>query len=223
MIQIVIIDDYLPSRRQLGNFIKQNLSGVVISEYENAYKFLQLFNPHNQLPDIVFVDINLPIIDGIAFTLYLKIHFSNIKVICFSSYNSDEIIKLSYLAGSDGYLFKGFAERNMINAIKVVQQNEIFIDSFILKDSFLINKYIEMSYNRLDQKNRFDLTKRELSFVMLAATMLRYEQIADLMFVDIRTIHTYFNHVKVKLNISNRQELIIFALQNGLAIQANYC
>ena len=71
-------------------------------------------------------------------------------------------------------------------------------------------------------ENELGLTKREKTFLILNATTLTYKQIAEIMYVEHKTIQTYYDRISKKLNLRSRQSLTIFSLQNGLATIANY-
>jgi len=170
----------------------------------------------------LIVDIQMPVMDGAAITYYIRFHYPNIKLIGLSGYNGESSIKNMILSGADGYVLKANAEDVLHKALIVIQQNEIFIDKRLGLDEHQMKSILIKRKERLDDKNIFELTKRERTFIMLNATTLSYEQIAATMSVETQTIQTYYDRISKKLNLHNRQALTLFSLQNGLAAIANF-
>lgn len=164
--------------------------------------------------------INMPVMDGMATTYYLKLFFPSVKVIGLSIYDDMETITHIMECWARGYILKEEIEPALDVALSKVSNGERYIDDRAglteeEKNNILINGNMEDSL-------LFDLTPRERTFIIFNATSLTYEQIAQTMFVETNTIHTYFDRVSKKLNLANRQSLTLFSLQNGLAKLARY-
>lgn len=186
----------------------------------NGHDLILEMQSLNVLPDIVFMGINMPVMDGMATTYYLKLFFPSVKVIGLSIYDDMETITHIMECGARGYILKEDMESVLDVALSKVSNGERYIDDRAglteeEKNNILINGNMEDSL-------LFDLTPRERSFIIFNATTLTYEQIAEALFVETKTIHTYFDRVSKKLNMNNRQSLTIFSLQNGLAKLARY-
>ncbi|OIR00665.1 transcriptional regulatory protein DevR (DosR) [mine drainage metagenome] len=220
MITIALAEDHQPTLKRFADYFKYMEGFEVVAEAVNGHDLILKINALQQLPDIVLIDINMPVIDGVAVTYYLKIHYPSVKLIGLSNLSDEDSLKSILLSGADGFVMKALAENVLYEAITTVLNNKMFIDKRMEPDEqqlyFILNKRKE----RIE--NDFGLTERERTFIILNATALSYEQIAATMFVESKTIQTYFDRISKKLSIRNRQALTIFSLQNGLAAIANY-
>lgn len=219
MITIALAEDYLPTLKRFADYFKKLDGFKVIIEAVNGHDLILKINASEQLPDIVLIDINMPVIDGVAVTYYLKVHYPSVKLIGLSNLSDEDSLKSILLSGADGFVMKALAENVLSEAVTTVMNKKIFIDKRMEPDEqqlyFILNKRKE----RIE--NNFGLTERERTFIILNATTLSYEQIAETMSVENKTVQTYFDRISKKLSIHSRQSLTVFALQNGLAAIAN--
>lgn len=220
---IALAEDYAPTLKRFADYFKtlQQDYKVVIQAL-NGHDLILKINTLQQLPDVILIDINMPIIDGMSVAYYLKLHHPSIKLIGLSTYSDENSIKNMILSGADGFVMKALAENVLQEAIKSVLLNELYIDRRIEIDIQQINTVLVKRNERFLNENAFDLTKRERTFIMLNATLLSFEQIAEVMFVSPKTVQSYYDRISRKLNLHNRQAMTFFSLQNGLATIANY-
>lgn len=222
MITIALAEDHAPTLKRFVDYFKDLKDYKVVVEASNGYDLILKLNSLKQLPDIVLIDINMPVIDGMAVCYYLKIEHPSIKLIGLSNYSDESSIVNMILSGADGYLIKAAAENVIHDALETVQRNNIYIDTRVKTDQQQISALLIRRKERLSNENVFNLTKRERTFIMLNATSLSYEQIAETMFVETKTIHSYYDRISKKLDLHNRQSITLFSLQNGLAVLARY-
>lgn len=222
MITIALAEDHAPTLKRFVDYFKDFKNYKVVVEASNGYDLILKLNSLKQLPDIVLIDINMPVIDGMAVCYYLKIEHPSIKLIGLSNYSDENCIENMILSGADGYILKAAAENVLQDAIETVLSNNIYIDTRVKTDKQQINDVLARRKERLSTENVFKLTKRERTFIMLNATSLSYEQIAKTMFVETKTIHSYYDRISKKLDLHNRQSITLFSLQNGLAVLARY-
>ena len=162
----------------------------------------------------------MPVMDGIAVTYYLKYNYLYFKIIGLSNYFDENSVGNMLLSGADGFIMKALAETIMEDAVQTVMRNEIFIDNRMEIDQQHVTSVLN-NFKKVTQVE-FGLTERERTFIILNATTLTYRQIAEIMFVETKTIQTYYDRISKKLKLSSRQALTLFSLQNGLATLANY-
>jgi len=224
MLKLALAEDYLPANQKLVSWINRQKDYQLIYAVENGYRLLQQLYTQKELPDIILMDINMPVIDGIAATHFIKVHFPLIKIIALSVYVMEEMVSHTIISGADGYVGKGMTELVLTGAIAKVVAGNTYIDERLELNhsttASILNK--QKKFWERKAESIFGLTQREITFVMLAATIVTYEQIAGLMSIDIKTVHTYFDHIAKKLKIINRQGLTYYALQNGLARMADF-
>ena len=222
MIQIALAEDHIATMHRFEKFINNTSNCKLVLKAFDGQDLLIKINTQKDIPDIILVDINMPMIDGIAITYYLKLQFPSIKVIGLSTYCDENSIYNIISNGAAGFVMKALAENILSNAINRVFNNEIYTDERAEFNEVDIQKMLTKRNVRFHHSNEFNLTTRERTFIILNATLLSFEQIAEIMFVEPKTIQTYFERVSKKLNVRNRQALTLFSLQNGLAAIANF-
>jgi DNA-binding NarL/FixJ family response regulator len=221
MIRIIIADDRPDSIGAIVKCLHESRLFSIGPIVNNGYELVMQLNCTTATPDIIITDINMPIMDGIASNYFLTQQFPEVKIISLSAYSDLPYIEQVIESGAHGYLFKPGAETIILSAIETVLSNKKYIDNRIGIDERISHK-LHMELPKRPSTTNFNLTPRESAFVILNATPLSYNQIAQLMFVEQKTIHTYFDRVAQKLHVNNRQALTLFSLQNGLAKLARY-
>lgn len=223
VLHIALSDDHSPTLKRLTSYFRNKAGFEVCMEATNGYDLILQLQTKKKIPEVILVDINMPVIDGVAVTFYLSIHYPSIRVIALSSYDDIDTIRNVFSGGARGYLIKANIESDLETAIGIVVDGDIYVDPAIGPDQQQLRSLLMKTQEDFPKNVRaFGLTPRELTFVVLNATVLSYDQIAQIMFVEIKTIQTYFDRVSKKVNVSSRQALTIFAIQNGLAKLANF-
>jgi two-component system, NarL family, response regulator NreC len=182
----------------------------VIGEAPDGETALHLVNEHD--PDIVLLDIGMPGIDGIETTRQLKKRSSSSKVLILSVYEDEALLKEAIKAGASGYVIKRAAEEELIEAIRIVSRGDMYIHpsilKLILKD---INPAIEPKQDVLSV-----LTPREFEILSHIVRGYTNRQIAEVLFISMRTVEGHRASVFGKLGLKNRVELVEFAEKYGL-------
>ena len=222
-ITIAIADDHVPTLNRLGSYLGKNEAISICLQAVNGYDLILKIANAKTVPEIILLDINMPVIDGVSASFYLNYHFPNIRVIGLSVYDDLNMITNVITTGAAGYVLKANVENVLEEAIRHVHEGYIYFDPRIeLDDKQKLAMLAKREKRDPTKENSFGLTPREATFVILNATPLSYDQIARIMFVETKTIQTYFDRVAKKLNVSSRQALTIFSIQNGLSKLANY-
>lgn len=221
MKKIALVDGSVDSSLIRDSVVINHLFGYWMVA-DSGFDFLIQLSQEKRLPDIAFINVNLLLIDGIALTHYIHQHYPSIKVIGFSNEHSEEIIRQVLYAGASGFVIRSNLKTLMIHAAEMVIDNGIYLDEQINLGKDFANRILSIHKKINTQKNDFGLTEREKTFVILNATALSYDQIARIMFIERKSLDTYFDRVSKKLNITSRQALAIFSIQNRLAKIAVY-
>ncbi|MDE3143472.1 MAG: response regulator transcription factor [Bacteroidota bacterium] len=220
MITIALAEDHQPTLKRFADHFKYKEGFKVVTEAVNGHDLILKINALQQLPDIVLIDINMPVIDGVAVTYYLKVHYPSVKLLALSNYSDEDSLRTILLSGADGFVMKALAENVLAQAVTTVMNNTMFIDTRMETNEQQLYFILNKRKKRIE--NDFGLTQREKTFIILNATSHSYEQIAATMLVENKTIQTYFDRISKKLNVHSRQSLTVFSIQNGLAAVANY-
>ena len=208
-ISIALVDDHKLLRKGLSNIIAQ-LGYRIAFEADNGIDLQNKIDPKS-LPDIVLLDINMPLMDGFDSCAWLSVNYPNIKVIALSMYDEETTIIRIVRAGARGFLLKDSEPQELQTAIRSVLETGFY------QSGNLTGKLLH-SILKLDDKNNdvaklFGLTQKEIEFLKLAATDKTYKEIADEMSLSPRTIDGYRDALLEKLQVKSRIGLVIFAIK----------
>jgi DNA-binding NarL/FixJ family response regulator len=158
------------------------------------------------IPDIVLMDINMPILNGIETTEYLNKHFPSIKVLALSIEEDEYTILKMLRAGAKGYLMKDTKKEILEEALlQVIEKGRYYTNT--------VSQILQESLNR-NSKN-LELKDREIEFLKLACTEMNYKEIAAAMFVSPKTIEGYRDSLYKKLGLKNRIGMVLYAIHHG--------
>ncbi len=219
---IALADDHIPTLKRFSNHFKKKENYNVLIEAFDGHDLIIKLNTLKQLPDIILVDINMPIMDGVAVTYYLKLYYASVKVIGISVYSDEDTLKDIMYSKANGYIMKGLAETVLDEAIATVLKGELYIDSRLDIEPDKIKNILSNCKKITGKENSFELTKSERQFVILNATPLTYEQIARTMFVEPQIIQNLYERVSKKLKVYGREALTLFSLRNGLTRMVDF-
>lgn len=164
-------------------------------------------------PDIVIMDINLPEVSGIEVTEMITANYPLCRVIYYTSHVDEELITQGFEAGAYGYVPKNFKPQELIEAIHLVNDGQKFMKG-IVSEKF-ISSYLK-SEKEKKMKQDIPLSERELEVLKHMSEGLSNKQIADKLFISIRTVETHKHNLMKKLNIFSTAELVIYAIQNNI-------
>jgi two-component system invasion response regulator UvrY len=205
--QIILVDDHQLLRKGLINILNEN--GITnIIEAANGEELLEILK--NTRPDIILLDLHMPKMNGFESMKRIKEVNSNSKVLVLSMLDDHISIIQMIKSGVDGYLIKDSEPKELIHAIEAVLNGGNYY-------SELVNEQLNSGVLTHDHYiNRNTLSERELEFLTYASSDLTYKQIAEKMFVSVRTIDGYRDSIYQKFNIKTRIGLVIFALKNKI-------
>ncbi len=213
MIKVAIAED-LPLIREALSLILQSIGLVVLFHACNGEDLQNFLCETLFFPDIIFMDIKMPVINGIEATDFVTNHHPSIKVIALSVFCHEKLIIEMLRKGARGYLTKHADPEQIQLAVTTVMQNEIFIPEDILKAWKIPAVYLNP-----DNKKRLKthlLNEREYEFLSFCATDYEYKEIATRMGIQYATLNVYRASVCEKLNIHTKAGLAVYAITNGL-------
>lgn len=210
-IKVAIVDDHKLVSKALENMISLNPNFQVTMNCFNGQDFIDELQKTKTHPDVVLMDINMPIKNGIETTAEVSRKFPNLKVIALTMEDNEGTIIKMMKAGAKGYLLKDMSPDILFNAINIVHEKGIFYTDMVTQ-SLLKIKTEEKFMKELDET----LKDRELEFIRLACSELTYREIADQMCVSPRTIDGYRDSIFLKLNVKTRVGIVLFAIKHNL-------
>jgi DNA-binding NarL/FixJ family response regulator len=205
--RIIIADDHNLFVSGIQLLLKDQASMEVIDIANNGKELLGLLS--HQQPDLVLLDINMPLLNGLDTAVHIKRTFPKIKLIILSTYNEDHLIEKAKQAGVNGYLLKNCNKDELLETINLVMTNHTSFPyrepasstTFDKEDTFL---------------KQFNLTKREIEVIQLLKNNFTNQQIADKLFLSIYTVETHRKNIMQKLQLNSPSALMKFIIEHGL-------
>ena len=210
-IKILIADDHQLVREGLANLLSDDPNIEVVGQAEDGKEAIE--NVKKLKPDILIMDIGMPVINGIEATGILKKENPGLKVIGLTLHAEKNFVRGMLEAGAYGYLFKTCAYEELILAINTVNSGNKYFSNEIT--DILVNEYIGKQINGVEVVDPI-LTERELEVLRLIADGKSSNEIAEELFVSVKTVGTHKQHIYEKLNINSNVELVKYAIKKGI-------
>ena len=211
MTEIILIDDHKIVRDGIRMLLESSDKNKIIGEYDSFTQFTD--SQSKKIPDVYILDISMPDINGIEASRIIKTENPNAKIIILSMYNNEEFVLKAISAGANAYLPKNISKRELLNAVEKVANGEEYFAEDIQK--IIIRSMMQKS-NSIDVPKLNILSKREVQLLKLIVEGRTNKEIADELFISVRTVESHKNHIMVKLELKNQVELIKFAIKEGI-------
>lgn len=205
---VVIVEDHILLSQAIASLINSFDEFEVLYFCKNGKELLTKLKSPNNIPEIVLMDINMPILNGIETTEQLKTLHPEIKVVALSVDENEATIIKMLKAGAKGYLLKDVEKEVLHKALLEVVKHGYFHTKRV--SNLLVNLLND------NQKNAANLKSREIEFIKHVCSELTYKEIAEKMFLSPRTIDGYRDALFEKLQLKNRIGLVIYAIKNGI-------
>jgi DNA-binding NarL/FixJ family response regulator len=209
-IQVIIVDDHKLVTDCIGLFLRGAKNIDVIGIAHSGKDTLNLLKKDK--PDVVLADISMPEMSGIQLTAAIKKKYPNIKILILSMHSDYNNISEAIDAGADGYVPKDVSSEELVEAITTVSRGKNYFHSTISDE--IVKNYASKRQN--DDTILPQLTRRELEVLQLFAEGFNNSEIAEKLFLSVRTIESHKNHILQKTNMKNSVELIKFAIKNRI-------
>lgn len=207
---VVVVDDHALLSQAIGGLVEGFEQFTVLYTCMNGQELLEKFKNPKNIPDVVLMDVNMPILNGIETTTHLYKEYPGVKVLALSIEEDEGVILKMLRAGAKGYLMKDVKKGELQAALLEVIEKGFYHTNTVTK--VLVDSLSE----KQNPKNM--LKERELEFIRHACTEMTYKEIADVMFLSPKTIEGYRNAIFEKLNLRNRTGLVIYAIRNKIFV-----
>ncbi len=208
-IKLCIVDDHEIFRKGLKLVFNKNADIDVVGEAGSGEEFLQLMDDVHF--DVVLMDIKMNGIDGIETTEKALQKNPNLKVLVLSTFGEEEFLQQIINVGAKGFLLKNVDKQTLFNAIGLVYNNQNYFSPELIP--FFTNKYINQ--NNFEEHDA-ELSKRELEVLTLIGEGLTNSEIAEKLFISIRTVDKHKNNLISKTGSKNVVSLLIYAIKNKI-------
>ncbi|GAA3412820.1 response regulator [Paenibacillus hodogayensis] len=226
-VKIVIADDHQLLREGVKRILNMEKDFEVVGECGDGIQVVELCN--SLRPDVVLMDINMPIENGVVATERLKDFFPEIKVIILSIHDDESYVFETLRKGATGYLLKDMEAESLINAIRSVVAGHAYIHPKVTGK--LINQLRRMTYldpngvagnqnaqeagvKYIHQPNS-PLTRREAEVLRLLAEGKSNKSIGEMLFISEKTVKNHVSSILQKMEVEDRTQAVIIAIKNG--------
>ena len=218
MINTLLVEDHELYRMGLSMLLDKAEGITLVAESADGFDGIKKAREFS--PDVILMDIGLPNIDGIEATQRIKDFNPDVKILIFTSRDSENDVFEAFKAGADGYIMKGATPEQTISAIKSVYEGVGWIDPSIAKMVF--SNLQKPSANVVTEpepkksNNSYGLTERELDVLELMVEGLSNPQIADKLVITKATAKAHVHSILQKLCVSSRTQATVTAMKEGL-------
>jgi len=205
-IRVMIVDDHAVVRSGLSAFLSVNHDLELVGEAENGQQAVTRAGLLR--PDVVLMDIMMPVMDGIAATEAIKRQYPAIQIVALTSFQEDELVQSALRAGAVGYLMKNVTARELSAAIRAAAEGRMTLSSEAAQALVRANQ----------QAHEFTetLTDREREVLRLMVEGLNNAEIAERLVVSLSTVKYHISNILGKLGVDNRVAAVTQALQRKL-------
>lgn len=208
-IKIAITDDHLMVLKGIVALLDQTPEIEIIGEYENGED--TLIGLMSQVPDVLFLDINLPDINGIDLSKRLLAKYPELKIIALTNFEDITFVKRMLKNGVQGYLLKNTDKLELIEAIKTVLSGDVYLQKDIQKKLYSQSSK-KATTNGLIPK----ITRREHEVLVAISEELTTQEISEKLFISPKTVETHRMNLMSKLGAKNSVGIIKIAIENQL-------
>ncbi len=202
---IIIVDDHTLFAQSLQGLVNSLQEYEVIKVLKNGQELVDYFKANNKGPDILLLDIRMPVMDGISTMIWLKENFPEQKTLALTMELDEEIIIKMIKFGCRGYLLKDINPEEFLYALECVWA-----------DGYYYSEEIAQILDHPSNRNYGDLTAREVEFLNLACSEKTYKEVAEVMNLSPKTIDGYRESLFEKLQVKNRVGMVLFAVKHKI-------
>jgi len=211
-IKILLADDHTIVRQGLARLLEDQTDLRVVGEATDGRMALEKATALK--PDIVIMDIAMPLMNGIEAAKRIRKQLPETKILILSMYSHEHYIHELLETGISGYLLKDSSGRDIINAIQAAMKGETFLSPSISKK--VVESYLSPRKSSSMEERYKQLSNREREVFQLIAEGHSTKRIGEMLYVSVSTVKSHKGNIMEKLGISNPVRLIHFAIQLGL-------
>ncbi|MEH7275009.1 response regulator transcription factor [Neobacillus vireti] len=215
MIKVLIVDDQELITASLAIVLGGEADFKIVGTAENGKRAID--STEMLSPDVVLMDIHMPLMNGVEATAYIKREFPSVKVMILTTFEELGYVREALAAGAEGYLLKAIHPKDLAAGIRLVHHGGTLITQEIAKQ--LITQWIQPSGKEVEyksKKNHFGLTEREIEVLNELSNGLSNREIARKFFLTEGTVKNYISNIYSKLDVTGRHKAVFKAKEQGI-------
>jgi DNA-binding NarL/FixJ family response regulator len=208
--RVIIADDHKLFREGLKTLLQRDPGIRVVGEARNGEEAVAL--SESLAPDVILMDIEMPIIDGIEATRLISQKNLLTKVLMLSNFEEDERVYQAMLAGAKGYVVKRIGTTSLIGILKAVQNNELLVTPYLA--SLVLREKGQSTDNA--KGDGFNLTEREVKILELLVKGYSNKEISNTIYISVDTVKAHLKHIFDKLGVDCRTKAAVKAIKHNI-------
>ncbi|MDT2523019.1 response regulator transcription factor [Enterococcus raffinosus] len=208
MIRVLLVDDHEMVRLGVSSYLSIQSDVEVVGEAENGEEGYE--KAMDLRPDVILMDLVMEVMDGIESTKKILKDWPEAKILIVTSFIDDEKVYPAIEAGASGYLLKTSTAHEIANAIRKTYNGERVLEPEVT------TKMMEQLSNRNRHVLHEELTNREQEILLLIAQGMSNQEIADELFITLKTVKTHVSNILAKLEVEDRTQAAIYTFKHGL-------
>jgi DNA-binding NarL/FixJ family response regulator len=210
---IVVVDDHVLIAKALTGIIENFKQYKVLYECENGKLLQERFSNKVNIPDIVLLDISMPVMDGFATAEWLREYHPGVLIMALSMQDDEQSLIKMIKNGANGYLLKNVHPVELEKALDALLKNGLYYPDWAT------SKILVSIGQKKEDKNqpvKIAITEREKEFLQYTITEMSYKEIGEKMFCSSRTVESYRDSLFEKFGLKSRVGLAVYAIRNGM-------
>ena len=210
---IAIVDDHILIAKAIAGVIDNFRDYTTLYEVEHGKALMEKFRVPKNIPDIVLLDINMPVMDGFETALWLRENHPGVLAMALSMKDDDISLIKMIKAGAKGYLLKNIHPAELEKALHMLTSKGYYYPEWAASKIFG-----SMGNDQASKAGNVPFTGRELEFLKYCCTEMTYKEIAEKMYCSARTVEGYRDSLFEKLGLKTRVGLAVYAIKSGHCI-----
>lgn len=212
-IRVLLADDHAVLRSGLRLLLSGQPDMEVVGEAADGEEAIA--KTRELKPDVLLLDITMPGVSGLEVLERIKKEEPDVKVVVLTMHDDESYVERIMMAGGSGYVLKKAADTELLQAIRAVQQGGIYLHPTMTR-ALVSQLRRKAAAQEKQSRSASKLSERELEVLKLVAQGYTNKEIADMIFLSVKTVETHKAHIMDKLELRSRAELVRYALDNGL-------
>jgi len=211
-INVLIVDDHAVVRAGIRMLLESDPEMRIVGEGENGQQAVELMKTLH--PDVILMDVTMPVMDGVEATRQIKAQENAPAILALTIHEGPDYFFQMLQAGASGYVPKRAAPEDLLHAIHVIAEGNVFLEPTVAKD--LVADYLTRVQDGSERDSYDGLTEREREVLTLIAEDETNQKIANQLNISVKTVERHRENIMGKLNLHTRTELVKYAIRKGL-------